>query len=101
MLLFGSLAALSANPEGLLAGIKILNLSIFDAFDALVSNILLPLNGLLIILLCGYSIKKGYVRSELTNEGTLNNEGIVSSLLFIMRYITPILIIIVFLKTFI
>jgi NSS family neurotransmitter:Na+ symporter len=101
IVIFGSLAALSANPEGLLAGIKILNLGMFDVFDKLVSNILLPLNGFLIILLCGYFIKKDYARRELTNEGTLNNEGIVSGLIFIMKYITPILIIIVFLKTFI
>jgi len=101
IIVFGSLAALSANPDGLFAGIKILNLSMFDVFDKLVSNILLPVNGLLIILLCGYFIKKDYIKNELTNGGTLNNEGIVNSLIFIMRYITPILIIIVFLKTFI
>lgn len=101
ILAFGSLAALSANPDGLLAHIKIFDLAIFDALDAFVSNILLPLNGLLVMILCGYFVSKGFMKKELTNNGMLKNDKLVNMILFFIRYITPILITIVFVKSFI
>lgn len=96
----GSLAALSANPDGVLSGIRIFNLSIFDSFDKLVSMILLPLNGLLVVILCGYAVSKKYLKDQLTNNGTINTK-IVDLVMFIIKYITPVLILIVFIKAFI
>ncbi|MGL4108770.1 sodium-dependent transporter [Clostridium sp. LP20] len=101
IIIIGSLAALSANPNGVLANIKIFDLAIFDLFDVFVSKILLPINGLLLIILTGHFIKKGFVKRELTNDGSLNNSKLVDGILFLIRYITPILILIVFIKSFI
>lgn len=97
----GSLAALSANPNGMLSHINIFGFTIFDAFDKFVSNILLPVNGLLVIILLGYGVSKEFIIDQLTNKGTLKNEKIVKLLMFIIKYVTPILILIVFIKTFI
>ena len=97
----GMLAALSANEAGMLGHIKIFGLTIYDSLDALVSNILLPIGGLLISIFCGHFIEKDFMRRQLTNNGLLKNDTLVSSLLFVIRYITPILIIIVFVKSFI
>lgn len=101
IVLIGSLAALSANPDGVLAHIKIFGFTIFDSLDKFVSNILLPINGLLVILLLGYGVSKDFIIEQLTNKGTLKNQKVVSLLMFIIKYVTPILILIVFVKSFI
>ena len=99
--LIGSLAALSANPDGVLAHIKIFGFTIFDSFDKFVSNILLPINGLLVILLLGYGLSKEFIIEQLTNKGTLKNQKMVALLMFVIKCVTPILILIVFVKSFI
>lgn len=101
IVLIGSLAALSANPDGVLAHIKIFGFTIFDSFDKFVSNILLPINGLLVILLLGYGLSKDFIIEQLTNKGTLKNQKVVNLLMFIIKYVTPILILIVFVKSFV
>lgn len=101
IVLIGSLAALSANPDGVLAHIKIFGFTIFDSLDKFVSNILLPINGLLVILFLGYGVSKDFIIEQLTNKGTLKNQKVVSLLMFIIKYVTPILILIVFVKSFI
>lgn len=101
IILVGSLAALSANPDGVLANINIFGFTIFDSFDKVVSNILLPINGLLVIILLGYGVSKKFIMEQLTNKGTLKNEKIANLLMFIIKYVTPVLILIVFIKTFI
>lgn len=98
---FGAFAALSAHSEGLLAHINIFGYTIFDGLDAFVSNILLPVNGLLVIILCGHFVSKNFMKKELTNDGAIKNERLVNSILYIIRYVTPVLIMIVFIKTFI
>lgn len=101
IMLIGSLTSLSVGEGALLAGFKIFNYNLFDLFDSLTSKILLPLNGLLFVILCGYFVKPGYMKKELTNDGMLNNNILANCVYFIIKYLTPILIIIVFIKTFI
>ena len=101
IVLIGSLAALSANPDGVLANIKIFGFTIFDSLDKFVSNILLPINGLLVILLLGYGVSKDFIIEQLTNKGRLKNQKVVSLLTFVIKYVTPILILIVFVKSFV
>ncbi|SFD02732.1 sodium-dependent transporter [Clostridium uliginosum] len=99
--IIGSLAALSGNPNGVLGNKLIFGKTFFDLFDLLVSKVFLPVNGFLIILLVGYFANKKFVNDQLTNNGTLNNEKIANALIFIMKYIAPVLIVVVFLKSFI
>lgn len=93
----GSLATLSADSGSLLGGTKILGKGFFDLFDFLSSNILLPLGGLLIVIFTGYILDKGDVKNELTNHGSLKTGAIVDVVFFIARFVTPILLVIVFL----
>ena len=98
---FGILAALSANPEGVLGQFKIFGDTFFNLFSDIVSNILLPINGILVTILIGYFVSRDTIKNQLTNNGTIKNEAIVKIMFFTIRYITPILVLIVFLKTFI
>jgi neurotransmitter:Na+ symporter, NSS family len=97
--IIGSLATLSVDPTSLLGNAKVFGYGFFDLFDKLSSNILLPLGGLLITLFTAYVVKKEPIVNELTNEGTLNNIYIVKLFYFILRYVTPVLVFIVFLNS--
>ncbi|MEG2867504.1 MAG: sodium-dependent transporter [Terrisporobacter sp.] len=98
---FGSLAALSANVNSPLAGVTIFGLTFFDFFNALISKVLLPINGFLVTVLMGHVVSKKIYLSQLTNDGTLKNKYIVKCITFLVKYITPALVLIVFIKTFI
>ena len=99
VLVFGSLAALSASPDAVLGKVLIGGKSFFDWFDYLSSNILLPLGGIFTALLVGWVIKPQIVLSELTNQGKLTWGRLIASYFFILRYVAPILVIIVFLRS--
>lgn len=92
--LLGVLCSLSFGP---LAHVKLLGLSIFDFLDALCSNWLLPLGGVLFTLFVGWWMSKADVRDELTNGGTCNVR-LFGLVYFLMRYLAPIGIVVVFLS---
>lgn len=98
MFVIGTLATLSVNSSSFVGNIKILGYGFFDLFDKMSSNILLPIGGLLTVIFIGYFIRKDDLKNELMNNGTLNNAVKFDFFYFIMRYISPILLIIVFLS---
>ncbi len=98
VMLFGFPSALSAGNASLLSSIKILGLTLFNFFDSASSNVLLPLGGLLICLFVGYFQNKHNISEELSNNGRLNNGVLIKVYMFLLRYITPILLLIVFLS---
>ncbi len=98
VMLFGVPSALSANGTSLLSNFKILGKTFFDFFDSVSSNILLPLGGLLIVIFTGYFLNKDDIREELSNKGTLNNAGLIKVYLFLLKFVTPVLLLIVFLS---
>lgn len=98
VMLFGVLATLSANTSGILSSIKVFGLTFFDFFDSISSNILLPLGGLLITIFVGYFINRQDIINELSNKGGLKNTSIIKVYLFLLRFVTPILLLIVFLS---
>lgn len=98
VILFGIFAALSANGSGLLSSVKVFGLTFFDFFDSVSSNILLPLGGLLIAIFVGHFLNRQDIRRELSNNGALKNQAVISAYLFLLRFVTPILLLIVFLS---
>ncbi|WP_110114728.1 sodium-dependent transporter [Bacillus sp. CGMCC 1.16541] len=86
----------SALSYGTLADVTIFGKSIFDAADFLVSNILMPLGALLIALFVPLKMKKDVLIEEFSH-GSSNVKKWFSLWLLILRYVAPILIIIVFL----
>lgn len=89
----GIVCSLSFGP---LAGVKILDLSIFDFLDKLCSNWLMPLGGLLFTVFVGWKMSKADVRDEFTNGGT-RNVRVFEFVYFLMRYLAPVGIVVVFL----
>jgi neurotransmitter:Na+ symporter, NSS family len=93
--LIGATAALSNST---LADVKPFGMTFFDLFDFATSNILLPLGGLFICIFVGWVLGFGKVEEALSNGGTLNNSGMIKGIFFIVRFVTPILIILILLN---
>ncbi|PAK34918.1 hypothetical protein CHH87_19750, partial [Bacillus licheniformis] len=91
--LFGIPSALS---YGVLQDVSIFNLSIFDAADYLVSNILMPLGALLIAVFVPLKISKDELFAEL-KEGSKISRKWFAAWLLLIRYAAPIVIFVVFL----
>lgn len=98
ILAFGSLAALSADSSALLGKYTFFDKGFFDLFDYISSNILMPVGGLLVALFVGYVVKKSELREEVTNGGAIA-AGLFDLFYFIVRYITPALLFLVFLNS--
>ncbi|MFC3041256.1 sodium-dependent transporter [Virgibacillus xinjiangensis] len=86
-------AALSSST---LADFHIFGLTVFDATDFLVSNIMLPAGCLFIALFIGFKMDKSLIRQEF-NYSTGLNSGVYQAWFQLMRWVVPVTIIIVFL----
>ena len=95
---FGALAALSADSSALLGQYTVFGKGFFDLFDYISSNIVMPIGGLLVALFVGYVVNKEEVRQELTNHGTLPS-AMFTVFFFLVRYVTPVLLILIFLNS--
>ena len=94
--ILGIFCALSFGP---LAEVKLAGRSIFDFFDNLSSNILMTLGSLLTVLFVGWRLKKTEIYEEFTNGGTLSaNVKIFGVLWFLIRYVAPIAVIVIFIS---
>ena len=89
----GILCSLSFGP---LSQVQLLGNSIFDFLDKLCSNWLLPLGGFLFTLFAGWKMPRQTVYDEFTNHGTKNLRWF-GPVYFLIRFVAPIGIIIVFL----
>ncbi|MBT2646215.1 sodium-dependent transporter [Bacillus sp. ISL-34] len=88
----------SALSFGVLSDVKIFNLSIFDFADYLTSNIALPVGALFISLFIGYQMKRLEVQKEF-ESGADSGRSLFKLWYFLIRYIVPVMIILVFLKS--
>lgn len=93
-MILGSLCALSF---GSLSGITIFNLTFFNLFDYVSSNILLPLGGMFISIFVGYILDRTVVMKELAPDSTRRGLFGARLVVFCLRYIAPICIAAVFL----
>ena len=65
-------------------------------FDYLTANILMPLGAMFTCIFVMWFMKKGFMKNELTNNGTCN-PGVSAVVMFMLRYVTPVLIFYIFL----
>ncbi len=93
-LLIGSFASLSLMENTPFA---IGGRTVFDLMDFVSSNILLPLGGVLIVIFVGWRLGKAKFFEEVTNEGTIK-ASLKKIIFFIIRYLAPIAITIVFIR---
>lgn len=86
----------SALSFGVLGHIEIFSLSIFDAADFLVSNILMPIGAFLIAIFVGFKIPRKTLLEEM-KAGSTMAKRIFATWFLLIKYIVPLAIIIVFL----
>ncbi len=97
--ILGMLCSLSIGP---LSNFTILGDPFFDFLDLFSSNFLLLIGSFLSVLLVGRKMSREDVRDEFTNGGKLKrNDRIFGVLYFIIRYVTPIALIFIFITNFI
>lgn len=92
--ILATLCAMSQMPE---SALRLGSLNLFDAFDKVSSNVMLPLGGLLIVLFWAWKLPKKRVQEEITNNGTCSGR-IFPVLYFLLRYIVPVALVIMFIN---
>ncbi|MCF0186335.1 MAG: sodium-dependent transporter, partial [Bacteroidaceae bacterium] len=93
-LVFGTLCSLSFGP---LSNLTILDNTIFDLFNNISSNILLPIGGISFSLFVGWGIKWEIIVKELTDDGK-RKITLIKPLIFCIRVVAPTAVIIIFLS---
>lgn len=73
-------------------------LTIFNLFDYLSSNILLPVGAMICSIFVGWIIKRKFVRSQFSDFGRLKARY-VPLLIFSLRWICPAAILLIFLNS--
>ena len=72
----------------------------FTLFDYLSANIIMPLGALLTCIFVIWFMKKNFMKEQLTNNGSVN-KYIAPVVVFMLKYVTPLLIFYIFIKNFI
>ena len=89
----------SSFANGAWSDFKILGYNFFDFMDMFASNILLPLGGLLLCIFVGWVWNTKNAVHEIQNEGSLKF-SIAPLWSFIIKFVSPIIIIVIFLTNF-
>ncbi len=95
LMVLGSTCALTNN---VLADFKLFGRNMFDLFDFASSNVLLPLGGILLALFVGWVWGRDNFQRALSNQGALRNTTVTAAVFFLLRYVSPLLILIVMMK---
>lgn len=97
LLIFSSVCALSLGPW---KHIRLFGLDIFSLLDTVATNIMLPVGAMFMCIYLGWFAPKGFLRSQLTNRGSVRDR-FASSVLFIIRWIAPPAIAIILISQFV
>ncbi len=81
------------------SGLTIGGMSFFDRLDMVSAKILLPIGALFIVIFVGWIMGKKTFNEEITNEGKLKL-SVKGAIYFIIKYLAPIAIAIIFIKGF-
>lgn len=86
----GSVCSLS---QGVLSGVTVAGLNIFDQLDYVSSNFLMTTGGLLTVICVGWIMGKDAFTDEITAGGTIRvSKNLASALFFVIKYIAPVVI---------
>src|SRR5690606_16704577 len=85
----------AALSQSVLANARIAGLNLFELFDFLSSNIVLPVGGIFIALFVGWVWGRNNFRAALSNDGLLANQYLADGIFVLLRYISPILILLI------
>lgn len=95
-LMVSVLGIITVFSVGSLSDFHIFGKNVFGLLEYLTSNVMLPLGGLFIVIFIGWSFSPKLTESELTNEGKLK-AGYLPVFMFIVRFVAPVAIAMVFL----
>jgi NSS family neurotransmitter:Na+ symporter len=94
----GAVCSLSFGP---LKGVTLFGNNIFDIFDKFASNFLLLIGGMLTLVFVGWKMDKASVRDEFTSSGKARgSRRLFESTYFLIKYVAPVLLGIVFIANF-
>lgn len=79
---------------------KLFGVDFLELFDNITANMLMPLGAMFTCIFVMWFMKKEFMKDELTNKG-LANRRVSSLILFMLRFITPLLIFYIFISNFI
>ena len=92
----GAFCSLSFGP---LTGFKLFGLSVFDFFDYITSNIMMPAGGLLLAVFVGWRLRRANFLDELTNSGRLKIPRWLSlTIYYLVKLVAPVGILLIFLN---
>ena len=98
-LLYGGVGVFCSLSFGPLEGFKLFGLSVFDFFDYITSNIMLPAGGLLLAVFAGWRLKRANYLDELTNSGNLNIPRWLSlTIYYLLKLVAPLAISLIFIN---
>lgn len=97
-LVLGVMGAPATLSMSVLGDFKMFGLNMFDLYDFVSSNILLPVGGIFICIFAGWVWGSKRTRELLSNGGHLDNAAVVSGFLFVVKWVSPVLVTIVLLN---
>lgn len=97
IVLVGAVSSLSMSPSSPISSIKINNMNLFDFMDYLTANWMLPIVALAVALFVGWFMKKSDIQDEITSGGKFKGKYM-SFFMIMIKFVSPILIAIVFLN---
>lgn len=92
LFLFSSVCSLS---QGVLSDVTIFGKNIFDFLDTLATNMMLPIVSFGLCIWVGWFGPKNLLTDEISNHGALRTR-LIPIIRFIVRYVAPVLIAVVF-----
>lgn len=93
------IGGLTVHPASLFGHVQVFGKSFFDLYDFLASNIFMPVGGLLTVIFVGWFVKKVLLFDELSNGGTIKNQAYLKAYGFLVKFVTPLLLIFIFLSS--
>ena len=79
---------------------SLFGIDFFNIFDYVTANVLMPLGAMFTCIMAVWFMMKDFMKNELTNNGVCNRR-LTPVILFMLRFITPVLILYIFIKNFI
>lgn len=92
LIVTSSLCSLSL---GAMPSLQVCGMSLFNFLDTFATNLLLPISALLICVYVGWVLPRGFIGEQLTNHGSFVSR-MAPIVAFLVRYLAPALIIVVF-----
>lgn len=79
---------------------KLFGVDYLDIFDKLTANVMMPLGAMFTCVLVSWFLDRKFMKEELTNNDTVNRY-VAPVVVFMLRYITPLLIFYIFVANFV